>query len=292
MPAFTSPFGSASAAPLAFASSASPASRTKAKASSIVANVRPSNRSGVWTVCPACRNSSANDRTPSVSPWMWWYSNTSAILDPPESLIHEYGTFCNASLFARVPQGDSAGLRPCRAARAHRARPGEGDQPSPSHDASQPAARAGSDGDRVGRRGRAAEEHRRAPRQGAHGGRTPPDREDSAGAGDRGAVLRPHGPDVLLRGGGARSGRRRPASRLQRLRGRRTGVGRGARGREIVGLHPARAHLGGTGVGVLGADGGARNRVRPAAAVGRDRVRLRGRRLPDRPSDPTGRRQL
>ena len=34
--------------------------------------------------CPACRNSSANDRTPSVSPWTWWYSRTSVILDPPD----------------------------------------------------------------------------------------------------------------------------------------------------------------------------------------------------------------
>ena len=39
----------------------------------------PSNRSGVCTVCPARRNSSANDRTPSVKPWTWWYSSTSVI---------------------------------------------------------------------------------------------------------------------------------------------------------------------------------------------------------------------
>ena len=50
------------------ASMPKPASRAKAMPSSIVSNVCPSNRSGVCTVCPACRNSSANDRTPSVSP--------------------------------------------------------------------------------------------------------------------------------------------------------------------------------------------------------------------------------
>ena len=38
---------------------------------------------------------------------------------------------------------------------------------------------------------------------------------------------------------------RRPASGLQRLRGRRWGVGRGVPGREAVGVHPARSHLGG-----------------------------------------------
>ena len=83
-------------------------------------------------------------------------------------------------------------------------------------------------------------------------------------------------------------GRRRSASGLQRLRGRRWRVGRGVPRREAVGLHPARPHLGGAGVRVLGADGGARGGVRPASALGRDRVRIRGRRLSHRPSDPAG----
>ena len=66
----------------------------------------------------------------------------------------------------------------------------------------------------------------------------------------------------------------------------------GVPGREVVGLHPARPHLGGAGVGVLGADGGAGGGVRPAPAVGRHDVRIRGRRLSHRPSDPTGQRRL
>src|SRR5215472_1117504 len=43
------------------------------------AKVRPSKRSGVWTVCPARRSSSANATTPGVSPCAWWKSTTSAI---------------------------------------------------------------------------------------------------------------------------------------------------------------------------------------------------------------------
>ena len=76
-------------------------------------------------------------------------------------------------------------------------------------------------------RGRAPEEHGRPPRQGARRGRARAGREDAAGAGDRRALLRPHGADVLRRGRAER-GRRRDASGLQRLRGRRSGVGRGA----------------------------------------------------------------
>src|SRR6516164_7914210 len=45
----------------------------------MVPNVRPSNRSGVWTVCPARRSSSAKATTPGVSPCAWWKSTTSAI---------------------------------------------------------------------------------------------------------------------------------------------------------------------------------------------------------------------
>ena len=62
------------------------------------------------------------------------------------------------------------------------------------------------------------------------------------------------------------------------------------RGREAVGLHPARPHLGGAGVGLLGAHGGPGGGVRPTAAVGRDRVWLRGRRLPHRSSNAPTRR--
>ena len=47
--------------------------------SSIEPNVRPSNRSGVYTVCPARRSSSAKATTPGVSPCAWWKSTTSAI---------------------------------------------------------------------------------------------------------------------------------------------------------------------------------------------------------------------
>ena len=43
---------------------------------------------------------------------------------------------------------------------------------------------------------------------------------------------------------------------------------------------------------VLGADGQARRGVRPASALGLDNVRIRGRRLPHRSSDPAGRRRL
>ena len=45
-----------------------------------VPKVRPSNRSGVCTVCPARRNSSANATTPGVNPCEWWKSTTSAIV--------------------------------------------------------------------------------------------------------------------------------------------------------------------------------------------------------------------
>src|ERR1700722_18048190 len=47
--------------------------------SSMVAGRSPSNRSGGGTVCPPARSSSANARTPSVSPCTWWNSTTSAI---------------------------------------------------------------------------------------------------------------------------------------------------------------------------------------------------------------------
>src|SRR5439155_11469169 len=134
--------------------------------SSIVSNLRPSNRSGVCTVCPACRNSSANDRTPAVSPWTWWYSTTSVIPDPPKLLIHKVGTFCNVSLFGHGWQPVSLGLRARRPDGPHRALAGEGDQPSPPHNDPGPAPRAGGHGDRAGDRGRAAEEHGRPPRQG------------------------------------------------------------------------------------------------------------------------------
>ena len=47
--------------------------------SSIDPNVRPSKRSGVWTVCPAARSTSAKATIPGVSPWAWWNSSTSAM---------------------------------------------------------------------------------------------------------------------------------------------------------------------------------------------------------------------
>ncbi len=128
------------------------------------------------------------------------------------------------------------------------------------------------------------------PRQGARRGRPAPGRPDAAGAGDRGALLRPHGAHVL----------RRRSSRARRARSRRgtSTTSKSPRGEsaaafrdgEAVGLHPPRPHLGVTGVGVLGADGGARCRVRPAAAVGRHDVRVRGRRVPDRPAGATEQR--
>ena len=77
--------------------------------------------------------------------------------------------------------------------------PGQGARPSPAQHDPGPAPRAGRDGDRAGDRARAAEEHGRPPRQGAHRGRTAAGRQDAPGAGDRGALLRPHGPHVLRR---------------------------------------------------------------------------------------------
>src|SRR4051794_35523784 len=46
---------------------------------SIESNRRPSNRSGVCTVLPASRSSSANATSPGVSPWAWWNRRTAAI---------------------------------------------------------------------------------------------------------------------------------------------------------------------------------------------------------------------
>src|SRR5512132_1966344 len=182
------------------ASAPNPASRAKPIPSSIVSKRLPSNRSGVCTVCPACRSSSANDPTPSVRPWTWWYSTTSVISNPPPRLIHKIGTFDDASLFEHGSQADPPGLRPRRPDRAHHVRPGQGDRPSPSHDDPRHAPRTGGDGNRVGGRGRTAEEHGRTPRQGARRGRAGAGGEDAAGTGDRGALLRPDGPDVLRRG--------------------------------------------------------------------------------------------
>src|SRR5688572_12562894 len=53
---------------------------------SMESNVRPPKRSGVWTMCPAWRSSSANTATPRVSPCAWWNNTTSAIFEYP---------FCN-----------------------------------------------------------------------------------------------------------------------------------------------------------------------------------------------------
>src|SRR5688572_31815504 len=53
---------------------------------SMESNVRSSKRSGVWTMCPAWRSSSANAATPGVSPCAWWNNTTSAIFKYP---------FCN-----------------------------------------------------------------------------------------------------------------------------------------------------------------------------------------------------
>src|SRR3954453_19858881 len=47
--------------------------------SSMVAGRSPSKRSGVWTVWPPARSASANAITPSVRPWTWWNTTTSAM---------------------------------------------------------------------------------------------------------------------------------------------------------------------------------------------------------------------
>src|SRR5690242_13668015 len=60
-------------------SSSSPMRCTRARPSSMLAGRSPSNRSGVWTVCPPLPSSAANARTPPVSPCTWWNSTTSAI---------------------------------------------------------------------------------------------------------------------------------------------------------------------------------------------------------------------
>src|SRR5919106_6841951 len=56
-----------------------PAFLTCAMPSSRVENVFPSERSGVWTTCPAARSPSANERHPEVSPSAWWNISTSAM---------------------------------------------------------------------------------------------------------------------------------------------------------------------------------------------------------------------
>jgi hypothetical protein len=58
-----------------------------ANPSSKVSKVRPSNRSGVCTVSPARRSSSAKATMPGVSPCAWWKSTTSVI---PTLLFLEY----------------------------------------------------------------------------------------------------------------------------------------------------------------------------------------------------------
>ncbi|MDT0212394.1 hypothetical protein Q9R29_00725 [Rothia sp. ARF10] len=49
--------------------------------SSIDPKVRPSKRSGVWTVWPAPRSASAKATTPGVRPWMWW-KRTMSVMAP------------------------------------------------------------------------------------------------------------------------------------------------------------------------------------------------------------------
>src|SRR3954469_12359494 len=53
--------------------------RVNAIPSSMLAGRSPSKRSGVWTVCPPARSASANAITPSVRPWTWWNTTTSAM---------------------------------------------------------------------------------------------------------------------------------------------------------------------------------------------------------------------
>ena len=170
-------------------------------------------------------------------------------------------------VYSGWPATRTARLRARRSHRAHRTVPGQGDQPPAADDDPAACSTSGPRPSPSSRRRWAPEEHGRPPRQGADRGRARPGRADAQGPGDRGALLRPDRADVL-RGRRAQRRGRGDASRLQRLRGRRAGVGDGVPRREAVGLHPARAHLGGAGVAVLGADGRARRRVRPAAAVG------------------------
>ena len=59
-------------------STSSPIFPVSAMPSSMLSGRAPSKRSGVCTVCPPARSSSANARTPSVSPCTWWNRTTSA----------------------------------------------------------------------------------------------------------------------------------------------------------------------------------------------------------------------
>src|SRR6187431_292274 len=63
-----------------------PTSWACATPSSIDPNVRPSKRSGVCTLCPASRSSSAKARKPVVWPIAWWKRSTSAI-SPPSLVV-------------------------------------------------------------------------------------------------------------------------------------------------------------------------------------------------------------
>src|SRR5262245_61885676 len=57
-----------------------PDSLMKAMPAGMLSNVRPSNRSGAWTVWPAARSSSAKALTPGVRPWAWWNRRTSVMV--------------------------------------------------------------------------------------------------------------------------------------------------------------------------------------------------------------------
>src|SRR3954470_20977980 len=59
--------------------SPNPMPSTNAMPDSIESKVRPSNRSGVCTVCPSDRSSSANAVMPGESPRAWWNRTTSAM---------------------------------------------------------------------------------------------------------------------------------------------------------------------------------------------------------------------
>src|SRR5205814_5218279 len=93
--------------------------------SSSVPNVAPPYRSGRVTWCPAARSTSANSRTPSVSPCAWWKRITSVIallrlagghcLTRPRRCTHIYTQRWTRRGPPSLPQMDDvAGKQACR----------------------------------------------------------------------------------------------------------------------------------------------------------------------------------
>ena len=222
--------------------------------------VRPSKRSGVCTVWPARRSSSAKAWKPAVCPCAWWKSNTSAI-SPPSCRVAVLTSDERSTIFDRskildqsrdvdqpssIPDYELADRLVVTAPAQLRAH----GRPAARHDPG-PAARAGGDGGRARRRSPAAEEHRRAPRERPRGGGDAARRAYEAGTRHRRALLRPHGARVLRRSREP-SGRGPDDRARQRAVGGRSRVRSGPRGGRTAVDPPACADPGAAGDGVLG----------------------------------------